>query len=263
MPDTNSPEVISGKPGLLMRLRNRWGWGKLSGGWTCPDEYAIAGYVDGELDPSQRGTVEAHLARCERCRLLVADVVKARREPDLPAPPVELRRKAASLVGARTASWRWLLVPAGAVAGIALLIAVPAMLRKPEQLALFSPPIASAPPIARSEAPAVPDQPVRDIVRKPGTVALLPSIVSPVNGGIVRGDRVNLIWNPVLHSRTYEVRIVTSDGDLVWQGQTDRSTLQLPAAGALKEGSYFVWVTAYLADGQLAKSSPVRFMVKR
>jgi hypothetical protein len=64
-------------------------------------------------------------------------------------------------------------------------------------------------------------------------------------------------------SRKYEVRVVRSDGDLVWEGQTDKSAVQVPAEVTVKEGSYFVWITAFLEDGHTAKSAPVHFLVKQ
>jgi len=67
----------------------------------------------------------------------------------------------------------------------------------------------------------------------------------------------------ISHARSYEIRIVASDGDLVWEGQTETSSLRLPPGVALKDGSYFVWITAYLQDGRSAKSSPVPFLIKR
>jgi hypothetical protein len=41
----------------------------------CPDENALAGYAERALLPAERVGVEAHLARCGRCRATVAGVV--------------------------------------------------------------------------------------------------------------------------------------------------------------------------------------------
>jgi hypothetical protein len=77
------------------------------------------------------------------------------------------------------------------------------------------------------------------------------------------GNLVEFRWKPVSGSRYYGVRVVRSDGDVVWEGQTEKSTWRLPSDVALKEDSYFVWVTANLADGGIAKSAPLKFLVKR
>jgi len=80
---------------------------------------------------------------------------------------------------------------------------------------------------------------------------------------VIRGDRLQIRWKPISQSRYYGIRVVTSDGDLVWENQTEKVTSWLPSDVALKEGSYFVWVTANFADGRIAKSPPVRFVVKK
>jgi hypothetical protein len=76
-------------------------------------------------------------------------------------------------------------------------------------------------------------------------------------------DRLQFSWKPIPHSRNYGVQIVKSDGDLLWEGQTDKSVLQLPTEVTLGDGAYFVWITAYLEDGRTEKSEPVRFQIKR
>jgi hypothetical protein len=66
------------------------------------------------------------------------------------------------------------------------------------------------------------------------------------------------------HSRSsYEIRVITADGDLVWEGQTDKLAIALPSDVILKDGSYFVWVTSYSSNGRTIKSAPAPFRVKR
>jgi len=125
------------------------------------------------------------------------------------------------------------------------------------------PPSPSPPLIAKSEPAVAPRIPVREIVRKNTSEEPLPSIVLPRPDSVVTRERLKFAWKPIPHSRYYEVRVVTTDGDLVWEGQTEKSDLQPPSDVALQNGSYFVWITAYLADGRVAKSSPVKFVVKR
>jgi hypothetical protein len=105
--------------------------------------------------------------------------------------------------------------------------------------------------------------PVKNLVRKYATPELLPTIISPQSGTIMRGERLQFRWEPIPQSRNYEVHVVRADGDLVWKRQTDKSALQLPAEVSLEDGSYFVWITAYLENGRTTKSAPVRFLVQR
>jgi hypothetical protein len=182
----------------------------------------------------------------------------------LPQPPSELMRNAVGMVRQAPPSWRRIWVPVGALAIIVLASTLAVVFRNPGRVIVLSPPVSPpGPVVAKSEAVAVPKEPVRDIVRKPRTTDPVPDILSPLPDSVVRGDRLEIRWKPISQSRYYEVRVVTSEGDLVWDNQTQKSTLRLPSDLALKEGSYFVWVTANLADGRIAKSPPVRFLVKR
>jgi hypothetical protein len=216
------------------------------------------------LDVRRKARLEDHLADCPHCRLIVADVIRAQMQLNLPEPPHELMRKAVRTALQGPPSWGRIWVPLGALASIVLVGTLAVVFRDPGRAIVFSPPaLPPAPVIAKSEAVAVPREPVRDIIRKPRTTDPVPTILSPVPDSVVRGDRLQIRWKPISQSRYYGVRVVTSDGDLVWDNQTEKVTLSLPSAVALKEGSYFVWVTANLADGRIAKSPPVRFLVKQ
>jgi Putative zinc-finger len=259
MPDTTSPKVTMadedfGRETDRTMPRRRW---------NCPGDLMIAAYADGTLGQLKKSWVEFHLAGCQRCRLLVAEVIKAQRETDLPLPPLKLKWKAISLAERKPASQRWVWAPAGVLAAIALLAVFSVMLRKPERLIVVAPPAPSAPLIAKAEPAATHSAPVREIERKRASLQLFPSVILPQPDSVVRRERLEFGWKPILHSRYYEVRIVTSDGDLVWEGQTEKSDLQPPSDVAMRDGSYFVWITAYLADGRVAKSPPVKFLIRR
>ena|SRR5436190_13107505 len=263
MPDINSPEVNGVEEHLGMLFEHKPDQARLCRKWSCPGDHTISVYADGVLSKPRRAWIEFHLARCQRCRLLVADVIKAQREPALSVPPVQLVQKAMGLVGRRPATRQWVWAPAGALAGIALLAVVTVVVRKPEKLVVVSPPVPSAPLVAKNEPAAAVRTPVGDVVRKPRTPEFVPTILAPQADSIVSKDRLRFRWKPIPQSRNYEVRVVQSDGDLVWEGQTDKSALRLPSDVTVKDGSYFVLITAYLEDGRTAKSAPVRFLIKR
>ena len=48
-------------------------------GWRCPGDGVIAAYLDGAVNAADRNWIESHLADCECCRSLVADVVTLQR----------------------------------------------------------------------------------------------------------------------------------------------------------------------------------------
>jgi hypothetical protein len=116
--------------------------------------------------------------------------------------------------------------------------------------------------IAKAEPMTLRNRPLHEILRKPELSEALPVILSPQPESVVGREHLEFNWTPVSRSRYYEIRVVTSDGDLLWEGQTEKSVLHLPSEIVLTRGSYFVWITAYLANGRVAKSSPVRFVVK-
>ena len=54
----------------------------------CPDPELLSAYLDAGLDPAAREAVVHHLAECDRCRRLVADVVRT--QDAVPAMRAEL-----------------------------------------------------------------------------------------------------------------------------------------------------------------------------
>jgi hypothetical protein len=261
MPDTDSRELTMSENNFpAMRSGGNV---PITRRWTCPNEETIGGYVDNALSETDKARVGLHLSKCERCRAIVADIVKLQRETELPVPPFELARRSVQSARATSASARWIWAPAAAaaLAFIVLVTVVIGLLREPQKLLVsLAPP--SAPMVAKAEPLTPRKTPTREILRKPEVSETLPVILSPQRDSAVVRGHLEFNWTPVLHSRYYEISLVTSDGDLLWEGQTEKSVFHLPSEVRLKRGSYFVWITAYLADGRMEKSSPVRFVVK-
>lgn len=147
------------------------------------------------------------------------------------------------------------------MAGAALVVIATVMLHGPRQLIVPSP---STPPqfvIAKSQPPPAVGRPDRNIVRKLAPTGLLPTLVSPKQDSVVTREQLEFTWESVPRSRYYEVQVVTSEGDPVWEGQTERAVLKFHGDLVLKDGPYFVWILAYSDDGRVQKSAPVRFLV--
>ena len=231
--------------------------------WNCPAETNIAAYLDGSVTDQRRGRIESHLAKCAYCCGVVADVIKLQRT-SLPDVPVGLVRSAIAFGSGKSRRWRWIFVPVAATAGAVLALVVTLDFRGPEQLPLSAPSAPAAPLIARSEpapAPAL-RRPTGDLVRNSTATATLPRITSPKQDNVVAGPSLQFAWKPILKARYYEVHVVTQEGSLVWEGQSETSALKLPSDVSLGAGQYFVWVSAYLDDGRVQKSAPVRFLVR-
>lgn len=230
--------------------------------WTCPPDDAIAAYVDGGLRKETKSRLESHLAKCERCRLIVADVVKLERDIELPHPPLSVRNKALSFRSRVVVGSRWMWAPAAAMALLVLVAVIMIWRREPQKLASTVPTAPSA-MVAKVEPLTLNQAPTREITRQPVIPRIAPVIVSPSEDSTVERNQLEFVWKPLPRSGQYEITVVTSDGELLWSGRSANSRLRLPSTVVLKRGSYFVWVTAYLTDGQIAKSSPVRFVIDR
>jgi CHAT domain-containing protein/tetratricopeptide (TPR) repeat protein len=89
---------------------------------TCPDAEVVAAWVDQGLDPAARAAVTAHLADCNDCRMLVANVLRitdAVRET-----LTNQERQKEPLPVTRTAGRQWVRWGGGALAAAAALLLV-------------------------------------------------------------------------------------------------------------------------------------------
>jgi len=258
MPDIQSSQANMAKDDLILRYPK--GGDGTRRGWGCPDDGVIAAYLDGAVNTVDRNRVESHLAGCEYCRSLVADVV-ATQGLDPPALPIGLKQRAVALVASRATHGRWILLPGAAMAGIALVVIATLMLRSPRQLIVPATLAPAAPEIAKSKPAPTLSPPVVDMVRKLPSEVALPSLVFPKPDKVVPRDRLEFKWKPVPRSRYYEVHVVTPEGDPVWEAQSQTAFLKVPSNVGLTDGSYFVWISAYSDDGRVQKSSVIRFQV--
>jgi hypothetical protein len=263
MPDGQTTKVSMAEEELKPRSREDGGnQGFASRAWNCPQDDAIAAYVDGNVDATARSRVESHLADCSHCRGLVADVVRTK-ERELPAVPLRLKQRAVGLATPRTRRMQWILWPAVAT-GAACALIVTLLLRSPQQMNQPSiPPAATAPTvIAKSEpAPAL-RQPSREVERNLAASSHLPVLVFPQKNNVLTPQQLEFKWKAIPQSRYYEIRVVTADGDLVWSAQSEKLDLKPPSDLELKDGAYFVWISAYIEGGPVQKSTPVRFVVR-
>jgi hypothetical protein len=227
--------------------------------WNCASDETIAAYVDSALGESERARVQEHLAGCAYCRSLVSDVVKQGRETDVPETPAVLLERARALVAPKQWAWNWAPVTVvGVLASAAIAVMV---LQTPQSLTL---PVWPAPavPVLMESTPAIQVTPSGDeTIRKLKSLEYSPSILSPRPGSIVLREQLEFRWNAVPASMYYQIRVLTRDGDLVWEGDSTATQTKFPRRMILGSGKYFVLVSAVLKNGRAAKSSPVEFQV--
>ena len=236
--------------------------------WGCLDESEIAVYCDHRMDSRKKERVEAHLAECAFCLSQVAFMARMDRTPVPESVPDELLSRARKLVPSRTRSafgwpWRWEAV-AATVAGLVVVVVL--SLRNPvREVPTVQPPAATTP---TTQAPAqaaaeVPSQPApAPSVRRATPQIAAPTLVFPRPNATLSRGPIEFRWEGVSNALYYEVRLVTDDGDLVWESRTEGNSASLPADVRLAAGQkYFVWVQALLADGKTTKSTAVAFTI--
>jgi hypothetical protein len=229
--------------------------------WNCASDETIAAYVDSALGESARARVQEHLAGCAYCRSLVSDVVKQGRETDVPEAPAVLLERAHALVAPKPKQWAWCwgaATAAGVLASAAIAVMV---LKTPQRLTL---PVWPSPavPVLMESKPAIQVTPSGDEnTRKLKSLQYWPSILSPHPGSVVAREQLEFRWNAVPDSMYYQIRVMTPDGDLVWEGDSTATDVKLPRQLTLNSGKYYVSVSAILKNERAVKSSPVKFQV--
>ena len=135
------------------------------------------------------------------------------------------------------------------------------MLRSPQQLIGPAPSAPSAPVIAKSEPASTISEPVADVERKLTSAVVLPSVIFPKPDSVVTHGQLEFKWKAVPRSRYYELHVVTPEGEPVWEAQSEAAFLKVPSDVTLRDGPYFVRISAYLDDGRVQKSAVTRFQV--
>ncbi len=217
--------------------------------WRCPDERNLAAFFDGTLAGRERERMEAHLARCVCCREQSALLARLSDAPLPESVPGDWLTRARGLVQAQRKGdtrryWRWAAV-AAATACI-LFVAV----------------VVTRRPVRRDVSTTPPGTPSASDMRGIAAPSFSPRLTSPTPGAVLDGRDLEFRWTPVPRAVQYRVSVLTADGDIVWQQDSECSSAKLPADVRLTPGRrYFVWIRATLRDGNSARSQAVPFSV--
>ena len=233
-------------------------------GFNCPTDSQIAGYLEHGLEQKEKSRFEAHLADCEFCLSAVGSLVRQQRLPVTVELPVHLHQKAIDIVPVKAGwrvPWKWLLVPA--LAGLIIMVFIRHRSPQPETL-MSSAPIATVGANQSPKSiPRVPPQiPEKQYVRKSATRRADLQLLEPGPNSVRRMQAVRFRWTPIANAIYYEVRMVNSEGNVMWRGQESTPTAQLPPNLSLQPAKYFVWVTAYLNDGRTVESDARAFWIR-
>ncbi len=221
----------------------------------CPDDHEIAAGVAGQLPAQARDQFQRHVADCDFCIHQVGLLSRLHEvEPDQRVSEFFLAQ--ARRMGGSNTRPTIRYAPRWAVAAVVVLAVTFAMnwdsLTSPD---LEATDVGSQVPASRYIDP----RQSRNLNSRLGA----PQILTPANGAAIDLGSLVFQWSEVPDSLYYDVRVVTDEGDLVWQERVEDTELGLPEHLQLKTGSeYFVRVDAYLAAAMSISSRHVRFTVK-
>jgi len=257
-------------------------------GWRCPDEIQLAAYVAQRLSGSARNSIEEHVVDCDFCLSQVAFLTQSgdwANSVDVPASLLSGARNLVARKPNRGINWgrRWAVSTAAVACFGLLFILVALQLRREKVFPPSGPLVAQQTPPERVPAPQItvasppsrpePSQPVQaakakstqtPMVRSKTTVDLLPKLISPRDGAVVRREDLEFRWEPMSEAIFYEVRVMSAEGDLVFEGRTEDTRLKLSSTAPLVTGrKYFVVARAHLRQGKAAKSSLVSFQLAK
>jgi hypothetical protein len=252
-------------------------------GWRCPDELQLTAYVERQLTGPVHDSIEGHLADCEFCRDQVAFLAQAADWTMSEEIPGIALRKARDLVTPKSGhlrvwGWRWAVAGAAAVSFVLLVTFIALRFQRQKVNAPSEPLLAQqhqpelAPILETRPAIARPSpkrsieqprsaQPVAPETRRENQPRL-PIVVFPGDGATVGKSEIDIRWKPFADADFYDVRVVTTEGNLVFEGSTGDTHLRISDDSQLHRGAkYLVSVRAHLRQGTSVKSKYISFHI--
>lgn len=230
--------------------------------WKCPDEARLAAYADQRDAPDARRKLQGHLADCAYCRGQVAFLMQVEEKAPVEAPAGLIAR--AKLLTERPGHSRQPIFQWGAAAAAVACLVVAANLwvrqPEPDTRSVAAPAKVAVP--ATSPAPTpVPTPPQRTV--RGGPLAAAPEPVFPRPDSTIARQDLEFRWKEIPGSLFYEVRVVTADGDVLWEAKAQGTAIRPPHDLALTAGQkYFVWIRAHLPEGKALQSRASAFTIK-
>jgi len=188
----------------------------------------LSGFLDDDLDPTDRRRVEAHLDACAQCR---RELIEVRSLAASYRPPATL-----------TSGRLWARIAAGAA--LAAVLAAVVLLPRSN--------------------PTVPGR--TDAVRTPTQAGsregrLRIDAVSPASDAAVAASAVVFAWHSTA-ADIYRLTLLTESGEPVWSLETADTSAVVPSSTPLKPGAYF-WRVDAIGDGITATTGVRRLIVAR
>lgn len=215
----------------------------------CPEDQQIAEYFDGAATVVERIKLENHLTDCRFCLARIGMLQRLQADPVGKRVPEE-ELATAKVMGHKPVRPRKLW-PAWAAAAV-VFIAVGVYFQ-----------LATSTPVAREAFPRIhesePSSAPRE-TRKLDPTALGPRFLAPEEGLAVSSDEGVFRWTAVPNCLYYQLRIVSEEGDLLWQVRVDGTEWKLPSGLKLSPGAeYYVRVDAFMSEAKFLQSDYLLF----
>jgi len=219
----------------------------------CPDDYDLASYLEGGLSEREHHHFELHLADCDFCMGLVGLLGRARDSEANEQIPELLMARSRKLANSKTGMPAFRLRHGRRWATAAAVVLAFGLFINLESSRQFNPGTGS---------PGASPDPVRQ-ERSIDPYALVPRVTSPLDNSKIDPTSQQFSWAPVRDSLYYQVRIVSDEGDLLWQERLPGTQWKLPSELTLSSNAeYFVRVDAYLTESKSLNSDYVVFRVR-
>jgi hypothetical protein len=218
----------------------------------CPEDQQVAEYFDGVLPAYELGAFERHLADCSHCLARVGMLQRLEDERSPQRVPEDALASAKAL--RYGLGRRWGINPAWIAAAAVLVMAVAAT----KLLPLME--------IGQDALPrahlAEPGSELRQ-TRSFESPSSGPRFLAPADGSPYAPADHRFKWTAVPGSLYYQLRIVSEEGDLLWQGRISGTEWTIPEGVALVPGvDYFVRVDAYITDAKALQSDYLLFRLE-
>lgn len=209
----------------------------------CPPDVTLTAALDGGLEPGRREAFDRHVAECDHCVGRLGQLARLSGQLEygrVPDTTLARARRIPARTKIRRQAPRW---AAAAVLVLAIAFTFDRFTPGPDGV----------------EGPHSPTQQVRTIDPN----AFRPGVLYPPDGAVIEMDGPLFRWSETPGSLHYDVRVVSVDGAMIWQEQTESTEWRLPPHLQLAAGEeYYFRVDAYLTEAKRVSSPHVLFKVK-
>lgn len=195
-------------------------------------ENELAGFLDNDLSPEERGRVEAHLDACHACRDELVEVTR------LVAHNHETGSATGPSQEEESRGWRR---SAGIVGVLAAAAVVTVVLVQPGEVAL--------------------DGPTHELERSGIEGVGQLAVHAPRNDAMVARQELRFVWAD--HgTESYRITVTAEDGALIWSHSLADTTVVPPADIELPPEDRLYWYVDAVSGGVVARTGPRSFRIE-